>query len=93
MDGNAPSRDVATDHTGHAPNDPVADRSKPALEQTSAAGRPESRTGQDRPTRAPAADAPRPQQPQQPEGEKGGPTGPEPTRYGDWEKGGRCFDF
>ncbi len=30
---------------------------------------------------------------QQPPGERGGPKGPEPTRYGDWEKGGRCFDF
>ena len=29
----------------------------------------------------------------QPEGEIGGPSGPEPTRYGDWEKGGRCSDF
>ena len=28
-----------------------------------------------------------------PPGETGGPAGPEPTRYGDWEKGGRCFDF
>ena len=25
--------------------------------------------------------------------EKGGPTGLEPTRYGDWEKAGRCSDF
>lgn len=25
--------------------------------------------------------------------EHGGPKGPEPTRYGDWEKGGRCTDF
>ncbi len=25
--------------------------------------------------------------------EIGGPTGPEPTRYGDWEKNGRCTDF
>jgi hypothetical protein len=25
--------------------------------------------------------------------EVGGPTGPEPTRYGDWERGGRCTDF
>jgi hypothetical protein len=29
----------------------------------------------------------------QPEGEIDGPRGPEPTRYGDWEKGGRCIDF
>ncbi len=26
-------------------------------------------------------------------GEVGGPDGPEPTRYGDWEKKGRCIDF
>ena len=25
--------------------------------------------------------------------EIGGPKGPEPTRYGDWEIGGRCSDF
>jgi len=25
--------------------------------------------------------------------ELGGPKGPEPTRYGDWEKKGRCIDF
>lgn len=27
------------------------------------------------------------------EREIGGPAGPEPTRYGDWEKKGRCIDF
>lgn len=27
------------------------------------------------------------------EKEVGGPKGLEPTRYGDWEKAGRCFDF
>ena len=25
--------------------------------------------------------------------EIGGPKGPEPTRYGDWEKKGICYDF
>ena len=25
--------------------------------------------------------------------EIGGPDGPEPTRYGDWERNGRCTDF
>lgn len=25
--------------------------------------------------------------------EHGGPKGLEPTRYGDWERNGRCFDF
>jgi hypothetical protein len=26
-------------------------------------------------------------------GEIGGPAGPEPTRFGDWERNGRCVDF
>lgn len=25
--------------------------------------------------------------------EVGGPPGPEPTRFGDWERKGRCIDF
>jgi len=40
---------------------------------------------------APGAPRRRPQPPAVPE--IGGPPGPEPTRYGDWEKGGRCTDF
>lgn len=31
--------------------------------------------------------------PEQPPGEVRGPKGPEPTRFGDWEKAGRCYDF
>jgi hypothetical protein len=27
------------------------------------------------------------------EEETGGVSGPEPTRYGDWERKGRCYDF
>ncbi len=33
-----------------------------------------------------------PEPPKRPK-EIGGPSGPEPTRYGDWEKNGRCSDF
>jgi hypothetical protein len=25
--------------------------------------------------------------------ETGGPDGPDPTRFGDWERNGRCIDF
>ena len=25
--------------------------------------------------------------------EEGGPAGPDPTRFGDWERKGRCIDF
>jgi len=28
-----------------------------------------------------------------PQKEIGGRDGPDPTRYGDWEKNGRCIDF
>ncbi|MDX1711899.1 MAG: DUF1674 domain-containing protein [Rhodovibrionaceae bacterium] len=33
--------------------------------------------------------------PRDPEGKKevGGPEGPEPTRFGDWERKGICYDF
>jgi hypothetical protein len=33
--------------------------------------------------------APKPEKPK----ELGGPSGPEPTRYGDWERKGICVDF
>ena len=39
----------------------------------------------------PAADA-APEAPAKPK-EVGGPAGPEPTRYGDWERKGRVSDF
>jgi hypothetical protein len=41
------------------------------------------------------ADGPRslPSSPLSPCEEIGGFKGPEPTRYGDWEKNGRCIDF
>lgn len=38
------------------------------------------------PTEAAPAPAPAPR-------EIDGPEGPEPTRYGDWERRGRCIDF
>lgn len=41
----------------------------------------------------PAADPTAKKPAAQPPGEIGGPAGPEPTRYGDWEQGGRCSDF
>jgi len=47
------------------------------------------------PDRDPAAKptAPSPAPPATAAPEAGGPKGPEPTRYGDWERGGRAFDF
>jgi hypothetical protein len=43
-------------------------------------------------TPEPPAPAERPVPAKMPK-EFGGPTGPEPTRYGDWERNGRCSDF
>jgi len=37
--------------------------------------------------------ASRPASKPEPAVEIGGRDGPEPTRYGDWEKNGRCIDF
>ncbi|WP_035485049.1 DUF1674 domain-containing protein [Geminicoccus roseus] len=53
------------------------------------ANAPIGRPAEPQPAGAPKA----PQGSAQPEGEQGGPKGPEPTRFGDWEKAGRCFDF
>lgn len=68
-----------------APTPPIKPAA-PAVAGESKAGVAEGRPapgGESAP--APAAPARKP--------EIGGPKGPEPTRYGDWEKGGRCIDF
>ena len=60
-------------------------------------GRPQTkRTGRAEPDAAakqkPSEKAEQAANPERPK-EIGGPSGPEPTRYGDWEIGGRCIDF
>ena len=40
-----------------------------------------------------AAHAPAAHEPPPTPREIGGPAGPEPTRFGDWERKGRCIDF
>ncbi|WP_345779174.1 DUF1674 domain-containing protein [Chiayiivirga sp.] len=49
----------------------------PAIPESSGATEPTSETG------------PKPPTPR----EVGGREGPDPVRYGDWEKNGRCIDF
>jgi hypothetical protein len=44
------------------------------------------------PETKPEKPEPKPAKPVMPK-EIGGPTGPEPTRYGDWERNGRVSDF
>lgn len=45
------------------------------------------------PDQTPAVPAPQPVPKAEKPAEVGGPKGPEPTRYQDWERGGRCVDF
>ena len=42
--------------------------------------------------KADVEDVEKPEKPEPPK-EIGGRDGPDPTRYGDWEKAGRCIDF
>jgi hypothetical protein len=67
-----------------APNSPATatPEAKPAPTPAPAA-KPVPASAESKPLPAPPARKP----------EIGGPKGPEPTRYGDWEKGGRCIDF
>ena len=44
------------------------------------------------PESTPETPQPKPAKPSLPK-EIGGPKGPEPTRYGDWERNGRVSDF
>jgi hypothetical protein len=67
-------------------------RSNNQVNRTLASLMPESNSAEN-PVPAPATEkVPEPAAPVLPK-EIGGRTGPEPTRYGDWEKDGRCIDF
>jgi len=72
-----------SDVASEGARDRAGDGSEPARRERRPAGRPET-------TAANGAGGPGPGQFP---GEVRGPKGPEPTRFGDWEKGGRCFDF
>ena len=57
----------------------------PSKEQGTSEPTPDKRQAEEQPEAEPK----RPARPK----EIGGPKGPEPTRYGDWERNGRCTDF
>ena len=50
-------------------------------------------TGTRVPSKPSAGEAPPASAAKLPPAEVGGPKGPEPTRFGDWERNGRCVDF
>jgi hypothetical protein len=70
--------DTMTDKTPAAP-------ASPAIAPAGDAA-PTLPAGMPRPAADAATDTPRPR-------ETGGPKGPDPVRYGDWERNGKCVDF
>ena len=79
------------DSKGPGPSQPSSQTVVPAAPKGPAMPPPGVKPGsQARPE--PSVDKPLPAPPSR-KPEIGGPKGPDPTRYGDWEKGGRCIDF
>ena len=70
----------------------MAESKRDAQDNKAADEKGRRRKGQGR-AAAPPAKAPKPAQAQPAPKEIGGRKGPDPTRYGDWEKKGRCIDF
>jgi len=64
------------------------------MQNASEAGAESSNSAPSTPKIPPVPSDPSASAPESPQAlEIGGPPGPEPTRYGDWEKKGRCIDF
>jgi hypothetical protein len=79
------ARDPAVWHTLHMSQDPETKQQQASREPSAhqPAARDSESTGVDK-TVVEREARPR---------EVGGRKGPDPTRYGDWEKNGRCIDF
>ncbi len=76
--------------TGHSPKPARVTRTGAAPRQTAQAA-PPAPTPQPTPTGKPTGELAG--EPAGKPKEIGGPSGPEPTRYGDWERNGICVDF
>ena len=89
---------MSRDFTGHSPKPARGTRAGAAPGQAAQAA-PPAPTPRATPTGKPAGKAPTGNTGKVPTGnpgkakEIGGPSGPEPTRYGDWERNGICVDF
>ncbi|NND54773.1 MAG: DUF1674 domain-containing protein [Gammaproteobacteria bacterium] len=70
----------------------MKDRQNTVVEHGSKAEQRASKASSASPQEYVPAGEQKPDTPEQPR-EFGGPQGPEPTRYGDWERKGRCIDF
>ena len=66
-----------SDVPGAAPGKPLTEEARRALEEAAAR----------------RAEAKPPEAAGEPAAEQGGPKGPEPTRFGDWERKGLAVDF
>ncbi len=76
---------MSRDFTGHSPKPARVTWTGAAPRQAAQAAPPVS-TPRPTPTGEPTGNTGKPK-------EIGGPSGPEPTRYGDWERNGICVDF
>ena len=75
---------MSRNFTGHSPKPARVTRTGAAPGQAAPTPRP---TPNGKPAgKPPTGDTGKPK-------EIGGPSGPEPTRYGDWERNGICVDF
>ncbi len=89
---------MSRDFTGHSPKPARVTRTGAAPRQTAQAA-PPAPTPRPTPTGKPTGTPtgkPTGKPTGEPTGEPkeiGGPSGPEPTRYGDWERNGICVDF
>jgi len=79
---------------GEQPDESIAEKDKvekPDVAAEQIAGPQDSQAN--RQDESGASDAPQDRSGKPVQKEIGGPQGPEPTRFGDWEKNGRCYDF
>lgn len=70
----------------------MSDERSPASNEPQAPQPSRSTEAQPVPRRSDPPRSPDPESPEAPR-EYGGRKGPDPVRYGDWEKNGRCIDF
>ncbi len=81
---------MSRNFTGHSPKPARVTRTGAAPGQAAQAA-PPAPTPRPTPTGKPAGEPTG--KPTRKAKEIGGPSGPEPTRYGDWERNGICVDF
>ncbi|XP_020576849.1 succinate dehydrogenase assembly factor 4, mitochondrial-like [Phalaenopsis equestris] len=84
--------EIANEHSSLPPDQPNKDR-RTLIDRTSPAKEEEEEEEEDEEEEEEEEDEEDSVYVNKETGEISGPKGPEPTRYGDWERNGRCSDF